>query len=249
MDDRAKRKTVFITGASRGIGRATALKFAAEGYAVAANYKNSHEEARTLAEKIREKGGVCELFCADVADSAAAKTAVTDAQKMFGYIDVLVNNAGIALPQGLFTDFSETDDRAVFETNVYGMMNCCRAVIPQMVHGRSGAIVNISSVWGVCGGSCEVIYSASKAAVIGFTKALARELAPSKIRVNAVAPGMIDTDMNLHLTPEDRGLFCDEIPLGREGTPEEAAAAVYFLASEGAGYITGQILSADGGFA
>lgn len=242
-----RKKSVLITGASRGIGRAAALKFAAEGYAVAANYRENDGAARSLRDEICSRGGVCELIRADISDSAAAENAVARTAELFGDIDVLINNAGIALPQGLFTDFTAEDDRRIFETNVFGMMNCSRAAARYMVRRHSGAIVNLSSVWGVCGGSCEAIYSAAKAAVIGFTKALARELAPSGIRVNAVAPGMIDTDMNAHLSQEDAAAFCDEVPLGRVGKPCEIAELIYFLASDGAAYITGQTVSADGG--
>ena len=166
----------------------------------------------------------------------------------FGGIDVLVNNAGIALPQGLFTDFDASSANGVFAVNVFGMMNCCRKVIPHFVSKKNGKIINISSVWGMVGGSCEVIYSASKAAVIGFTKALAKELAPSGINVNCVAPGLIETDMNKHLTKEDKAAFAEAVALGRCGKAEEVADAVYFLATEGASYITGQVISVDGGF-
>lgn len=242
-----RAKSVFITGAARGIGRAAALKFAEEGYSVAANYLKNDTAAESLREEICSKGGVCELFRADISDSAAAKEAVCGAESLFGGIDVLVNNAGIALPQGLFTDFEAEDYERVFATNVFGMMNCSRAAIPFMVREKAGAIINLSSVWGVCGGSCEVVYSASKAAVTGFTKALARELAPSGIRVNAVAPGFIDTDMNMSLSEADREAFCEEVPLGRIGSASEIAETIFFLASDGAAYITGQTLSADGG--
>jgi len=172
---------------------------------------------------------------------------VEDIIEKFGAIDVLVNNAGIALRQGLFTDFLLADAKAVFDTNVFGMMNCSRAVIPHMIRQKSGKIINVSSIWGVCGGSCEVIYSSAKAAVIGFTKALAKELAPSGINVNCVAPGMIDTDMNSHLSKEDMEAFCEEVPLGRIGLPKDVAESLLFLASDCANYITGQNLIVDGG--
>lgn len=241
-------KTVLITGASRGIGRATALEFANRGYNVAVNYKNSKDKAEELCQEIREMGGSAKGFCADVSNNEEVKEMVNKINETFGGIDVLVNNAGIAPKQGLFTDFSEKTAEYVFGVNVFGTMNCTRAVVPQMVSKKSGKIINVSSIWGVCGGSCEVLYSASKSAVIGFTKALAKELAPSGVNVNCVAPGFVDTDMNSHLTEEEKNEFCQEIPLGRVGTPDEIAKIIYFLSSDGAAYITGQTLVADGGF-
>ncbi len=237
--------TVLITGGSRGIGAATALEFGKHGFNVALNYKNSIDSARFVQEKVTGNGGVCELFCGDIAmDSEKIVGAVIE---KFGTIDVLVNNAGIALPQGLFTDFSEKEQKGVFDVNVFGMMNCTRAVIPEFVRKKSGSVVNVSSVWGISGGSCEVIYSASKGAVIAFSKALAKELAPSGIRVNCVAPGFIETDMNSHLTEEEKLSFVQEIPLGRTGTPEDVAKCIYFLSSDDAKYITGQTITIDGG--
>ena len=242
-------KTVLITGASRGIGRAAALKFAQMGYNVAVNCNKNVELAEQLCTELKSLGVKAGVYPCDVSQS-------DDVQKMielvicdFGGIDVLVNNAGIALPQGLFTDFSAQDASRVFDTNVFGMMNCARAVIPHFVSKKAGKIVNVSSVWGICGASCEVIYSASKAAVIGFTKALSSELAPSGICVNCVAPGFIDTDMNAHLSTEEVREFEANVPLGRIGKAEEVAESIYFLASQGSDYITGQVLSIDGGMA
>ncbi len=240
-------KTVLITGASRGIGRATALKFAENGFAVAVNFNSRKEEAESLCRQIVEKGGVAAPFCADVADESAVGKMLEEINEVFGEIDVLVNNAGVALPQGLFTDFDDSAAKRVFDVNVFGMMNCCRQIVPHFVSKKNGKIINISSLWGVVGGSCEVIYSASKAAVIGFTKALAKELAPSGINVNCVAPGLIETDMNKHLTPEDKADFADGIALGRCGRAEEVADTVYFLATENSSYITGQTILVDGG--
>lgn len=242
-------KTVLITGAARGIGRAAAFRFAEEGFAVAVNYKNSREAAETVCSEIKRRGGCAAAFCADVSDNDAVVKMIDAVVERFGGIDVLVNNAGVALPQGLFCDFDAEAAQRIFDTNVFGMMNCCRAVLPHFVRKHSGKIVNLSSVWGVCGASCEVIYSASKAAVIGFTKALAREMAPSGICVNCVAPGMIDTDMNAHLSAEDTEAFREEIPMMRIGKPWEAADTIFYLASEQAAYITGQVLSVDGGIA
>ena len=242
-------KTVLITGASRGIGRATALKFAKMGYNVAVNCNKNIEKATALCEEISKLGAVAKVYPCDVSQNDEVQKMVSSVTTDFGGIDVLVNNAGIALPQGLFTDFSAEDAAKVFETNVFGMMNCARAVIPQFVSKKSGKIVNVSSLWGVCGASCETIYSASKAAVIGFTKALALELAPSGICVNCIAPGFIDTDMNSHLSHEEVRDFEETVPLGRIGKAEEVAESIYFLASQGSDYITGQVLSIDGGIA
>ncbi len=240
-------KTVLITGASRGIGCETARKFGEKGYKVAINYNRSESAANALRDSIVAFGGCAEVFRADVSDENQVKQMIADITAKLGGVDILVNNAGIAPKQALFTDFSEDDAKAVFDTNVFGMMNCARNVIPHMVSQKWGRIINISSIWGICGGSCEVLYSSSKAAVIGFTKALAKELAPSGINVNCVAPGMIDTHMNAHLSKEDIDTFCQDVPLGRVGTPGDVAETVLFLASDGASYITGQTITVDGG--
>ncbi len=240
-------KTVLITGASRGIGRATALKFAKEGYNVVINYNNSQQEAESLKCEIERFGGKSEIFCADVSVGGQMFKKIIEKYEGLGGIDVLVNNAGIALPQGLFTDFDNDDVRRIFDVNVIGMMTCTHEIIPQMVKKKSGKIINVSSIWGEIGGSCEVVYSASKAAVIGFTKALAKELGPAGIRVNCVAPGFIDTDMNAHLSDEDKAEFAENISLGRIGKAEEVADVIYFLASDCSSYITGQTITIDGG--
>lgn len=240
-------KTVLITGASRGIGRMTAKKFAENGYNVAINYNKSKMAAEELCREIKTLGGSAETFKADVSDNSQVEEMIKAVNQRFGVIDVLINNAGIAPVQGLFTDFNESEMKAVFETNVFGMMNCARAVVLQMVKEHKGKIVNVSSIWGICGASCEVLYSSAKAAVIGFTKALAKELALSGISVNCVAPGLIDTDMNSHLSQEDILAFCEEIPVGRVGKTEEIAETILFLASEKASYITGQTIVVDGG--
>ncbi len=241
-------KTVLITGASRGIGRATARKFAKMGYNVAINYNNSKAEAEELCAEIRENGGSAQIFQADVSKKTEAESMIVEINSVFGDIDVLVNNAGIAPKQGLFTDMSDDVIRKVFDVNVFGTMECSRAVVPQMVKNKSGRIINVSSIWGVCGGSCEVLYSSTKAAIIGFTKALAKELAPSGINVNCVAPGFVETDMNQHLTDEEKSAFCEDVPLGRIAKPEEIADVIFFLASDESGYITGQTIVADGGY-
>ncbi|MBR5613730.1 MAG: 3-oxoacyl-ACP reductase FabG [Clostridia bacterium] len=240
-------KTVLITGASKGIGRAVALKFAKEGWQVAVNYNQSADAAQAICKEIIEHGGTAKAFCADVSNYDAVENMIEEVVRAFGGIDVLVNNAGVALKQGLFTDFSDLDARSIFDVNVFGMMNCARAAILHFVNKKSGRIINVSSIWGVSGASCEVIYSASKAAVIGFSKALAKELAPSGICVNCIAPGFIETDMNAHLTAEEVAAFTEDIPLGRIGRAEDVADSAYFLASDAAQYITGQVLVVDGG--
>ena len=236
------RKTVLVTGASRGIGAEIAREFAKNGYNVAVNYLSSEEKAKKLAEEI---GGIA--LKADVADFSQVSKMVRSTAKAFGGIDVLVNNASIALKQQLLTDTSEDEWNRLFDVNVKGVFNCTKAVMDSMVQNHNGSIINISSIWGITGGSCEVAYSSSKAAIIGFTKALAKELGPSGIRVNCVAPGVIDTDMNAHLSEEDMAILKEETPLCRIGNPSDIAKTVLFLASEGAGFITGQVITADGG--
>lgn len=239
-------KTVLITGASRGIGRATAVIFAKEGCNIAINYNNSEKEAAELAEDLKKNGVQAIAIKADVSDMHQVKNMTTEIETKFGQIDVLVNNAGIA-QQKLFTDLTEEDWNRMFSVDVTGVFNCCRCVLPSMIRRHSGKIVNISSMWGVCGASCEVSYSAAKAAVIGLTKALAKEVGPSNIQVNCIAPGCVDTEMNSAFNEEDRKALCEETPLGRFGAPEEIAQSVLFLASEKADFITGQILGVNGG--
>lgn len=238
--------SVLITGASRGIGRAAALAFAREGWWVAVNYNHSESQAISLVQEIKSAGGTAIALKCNVADHNACKEMVQQAEAAFGHIDALVNNAGISCDI-LFTDTSPAQWRHTFEVNVDGAFNCCQAVLGGMLSRKSGAIVNVSSMWGVTGGSCEVAYSASKAALIGLTKALAKELGPSNIRVNCVAPGVIDTDMNSNLSPADILALSDETPLCRIGTPEEAAQAILFLASPRSSFITGAVLGVNGG--
>ncbi len=238
------KKTVMVTGASRGIGAEIAREFAKAGFNVIINYLQSIEKAENLA---KELDGIA--LQADVADFAQVQAMTEQALKTFGKIDVLVNNAATALPQQLLTDTTETEWNRVFDVNVRGVFNCTKAVLDSMVTNHSGSIINISSIWGQTGGSCEVAYSASKAALIGFTKALAKELGPSGIRVNCVAPGVIDTDMNAHLSISDMQALCNETPLGVIGKPSHIAKTVLFLASDDALFITGQTITADGGIA
>ena len=240
-------KTAVITGASGGIGSAIAAKLASDGYNTILNYNKSQSKAEKLCEHLVSQGFNAVTFKADVSQSEEADALIAFAAKEFGSADILVNNAGIA-QQKLFTDITDEDYDRMFNSNVRSVFNCCRAALPYMIHNKWGRIVNISSMWGVCGASCEVHYSASKAAVIGLTKALAREVSPSGITVNCIAPGLIDTPMNAALDKETIKSLCEETPAGRIGTPDDIASAVSFFVSDGASFTTGQVLSVDGGF-
>lgn len=231
------KKTAIVTGGSGDIGEAICRKLAAEGYLVFVGYSRSAERAETVAEEI---GGVSLKI--DVTDKEGISAAVGST----GSCDLLVNNAGISVIE-LFTHVPEEKSRQIMEVNLTGAMNCARAVLPEMIRRKSGCIINISSMWGQTGASCEVDYSASKAGLIGFTKALAKETAPSGIRVNCVSPGFIMTGMNSRFTAEELELIREEIPLGIFGKPEHVADAVSFLASDSAEYITGQVLAVNGG--
>ncbi|MGI6192686.1 MAG: elongation factor P 5-aminopentanone reductase [Christensenellales bacterium] len=241
-------ETVLITGASRGIGAATARLFAQKGWQVAIHYHASEEAAKKLVTEINETGGKALAFRADVKNGEEVQNMAEAVRVCLGKVSALVCCAGISNGQSLLTDTPEEDWDNLFAVNTKGAYNCLKAVLPGMVEQKSGSVVLVSSVWGVLGGSCEAAYSASKAALLGLTKALAKELGPSNIRVNCVAPGVIDTDMNAHLTKEDFAALCDVAALGRIGTPAEVARAIHFLASEDASFITGQILGVDGGF-
>lgn len=258
-------KTVLITGASRGIGEAVARAFSANGYNVIINYLSSEQKALRLKNELnlRAASGVCaksaagvegaavasvaEVYRADVGKLCEVEKMFDFAAKKFGGIDVLVNNAGVALKQKVLQDVTEAELDLLISTNLKGPFNCSRCAVPFMLERGEGRIINLSSIWGVTGGSCEVAYSTVKAGVIGFTKALAKELAPSNIAVNAVAPGLIDTDMNAGLSESDKLAFCESVPAGRVGTVEEVARVISLLADFPL-YVTGQILGIDGGF-
>lgn len=239
-------ETVIITGGSRGIGRAAALLFGANGYNVIVNYMSSHEKAEAVCNEIISAGGMAVPYRADVSNRQAVNEMTAFARKQFGGTDILVNNAGIA-EQIMFCDITEEKWDRMFDVDVKGVYNCTQSVLPDMVHKKYGRIINVSSMWGITGASCEVHYSAAKAAVIGFTKALAKELGPSGITVNAVAPGVISTEMNGNLSTETMDILKEETPLCRIGTPEDAAEAIFFLASPKASFITGETLSVNGG--
>lgn len=229
-------RNVLITGASRGIGAAAARAFAERGDKVFINYNNSQEAAEEL---VKEAGGVA--IRADVSNA----NEVNAMFEKIGSVDILINNAGIS---GFYMLDAMSDEewKRMIDVNLNSVFYCTRAVLPQMINRKQGAIVNVSSMWGICGASCEVAYSTAKAGIIGFTKALAKEVGPSGIRVNCVAPGVIDTDMNKALDEDAKKALCEETPLGRLGTPEEIAKAIVFLADENS-FITGQILSPNGG--
>lgn len=240
-------KIALVTGSSRGIGRAIAARLARQGWAVCINYRVREDCARSLQAEL-EKEGCRTMICqADVSCREQVNAMVRRVNETFGPISLLVNNAGVA-GQSQFQDISDEMWHRYFSVNVDGAFHTTQAVLPPMLHEHCGCIVNISSIWGLRGGSCEVTYCATKAAIIGLTRSLAAELAPSHIRVNCVAPGVILTDMLDELPREILPQLARETPMGRLGTPEDIAGAVAFFASDDADFITGQVLTADGGF-
>ena len=239
-------RTALVTGGSRGIGRAICLELAKAGCNVAVNYAGSAAAAEETAAQCRALGVRAQVFQADVSSAAACAALVEQVLAAFGRIDVLVNNAGVAV-YGLLTDLDPAVWQRLLDVNVTGMYNCCRCAIPPMVHEKAGHIINLASILGTNGASCEVAYSATKGAVVAFTKALAKELGPSGIRVNCVAPGCIDTDMIANLSPEDKAELAESTSLGRMGTAEEVGDAIALLASERARFVTGQVFGVDGG--
>jgi 3-oxoacyl-[acyl-carrier protein] reductase len=247
MGDKNLKKTVLITGASKGIGRATAILFAQKGYNVSINYNKSRNHAQDLMKFMIKNGYSTAAYQADVSIQEQAVDLVKQTIGDFGGLDVIVNNAGIAQTK-LFTDITEKDWDNIFDVNIKGMYFVLNAALPFLISQKRGKIINVSSIWGVCGASCEAHYSSAKAAVIGLTKALAKELGPSGINVNCVCPGVIDTQMLDEYAQEELNALKDRTPLGRLGTPEDVAKSIYFLASDNADFITGQILNVDGGF-
>ncbi len=237
-------KRVLITGGSRGIGAATVEWFATKGWQVFFCYEKNREAALKLAEQFPN---VTSLQ-ADVSDEGQVQQMMAAVMAEAGGLDALVCNAAVALPQQLLTDTTAEEVNRICDVNIKGTILCCREAAKGMVPRHQGAMVTLSSVWGERGGSCETVYSATKGAVIAFTKALAKELGPAGIRVNCVSPGVIDTDMNGHLSEEDKRDLADATALLRLGTPKDVAKAIGFLCSEDASYITGQVLGVDGGF-
>lgn len=241
-----KEQVAVVTGASRGIGAATAVSLGDAGYTVAVLYKSNQAGAEKTVEKIQKNGGQARAYQLDVTDSTAVTAVTAQITAELGDVSVLVNNAGVS-EQKLFTDITDADWSNMLSVHLNGAFYLSRAVLPAMLHEKYGRIINIASMWGETGGSCEVHYSAAKAGLIGLTKALAKELAPSGITVNAVSPGAVETDMMKMLGREVCESVAEETPVGRLGQPEEIADAVCFLASEKAAYITGQVLSVNGG--
>jgi len=240
------RKIALITGGSRGIGAACVRAFAENGYSVVFLYNRSEEKAQSFVRTLRAEGSDVAAYRCDLSDPARVRATLSDILRTYHHIDALVNCAGIA-HIGLFTDMTEEEWDHLFAVNVRSAFSVTKAVLPGMISEQKGSIVNVSSMWGEVGASCEVAYSATKAALIGLTKALAKEVGPSGVRVNCVTPGVIDTDMNAQLTDDDRAALCDETPLGRIGDAAEVAKTILFLCSEGASFVTGQVVGVSGG--
>lgn len=234
---------VLVTGASRGIGAAIAKLFASRNYRVIIHY-HKHERA---AKEIAAQCNAALVVCADISSSMKVDRAFDKIEAEVGPVDILINNAGIA-SQMLLTDMRDEDWNAMIDTNLSGAFYCIRRALPSMISKKSGKIINISSIWGMVGASCEVAYSAAKAGIIGMTRALAKEVGPSGIQVNCIAPGVIETDMLAEFSSEDRRALAEDTPLGRLGTAEDIAKAALFFASHDADFITGQVLSPNGGF-
>lgn len=239
-------KCAVISGASGDIGKEICKTLAKCGYSIAALYNTNDASALSLKNELSAQNIFAEIFKCDLTNEDEVKKTANDIINKFGSVSLIVNNAGIS-KSGLITDFCANDFDNIFSANVKSMFMLNNALLPNLINQKSGAIVNIASIWGECGASCEVLYSASKAAVIGYTKALAQELAPSNIRVNCVSPGFIDTKMNREYSADDVSAFLQNVPLERCGTPLDVAKAVSFLADENS-YITGQVLGVNGGF-
>lgn len=241
-----KRKTVLVTGSSRGIGKAIAIKYAKKGYNVVINCVKNEELLKKVKKEIESYQVSCLSFVGDVGDYKVCQSMFQEIKKTYGSLDILVNNAGISYI-GLLTDMEIADWNRIVQTNLTSVFNCCRLATPDMVHKKQGKIVNISSVWGNAGASCEVAYSTTKGGINAFTKALAKELAPSNIQVNAIACGAIDTEMNHFLADDELLALTEEIPSGRLGHAEEVADLVYALTHKNE-YLTGQVITLDGGW-
>lgn len=237
-------KNALVTGASGGIGRAVALELARRGWGVALQYRRNQQAAQELEEEILKLGGNAKIYRADLTEEAQVEALFSAAEKDFGFLEGLVNNAGSAW-KGLFTDMTLQDWQGVMDADLTSVFLCCRRALPAMIRQKRGSIVNVSSMWGQVGASCEAAYSAAKAGVIGLTKALAKEEGPSGVRVNCLAPGVIDTPMNGDLSLEDLDALREETPLERIGTPEETAKAAAFLLEQE--FLTGQVLGLNGG--
>lgn len=244
-DNRTGGKTVLVTGGSGGIGQAIAAAFGAEGHSVAVHYRSNRAGALAAVEAVRKAGGAGEAFPAEISREEDVDRLFAAVEAALGPVEILVNNAGLAW-QGLLTDMTLDQWRQVLDVNLTGAFLCCRRALPSMIREKSGCILNVSSMWGQRGASCEAAYSAAKAGLIGLTQALAQEEGPSGVRVNCIAPGLIDTPMNARLGPEALAALAEDTPLLRAGRPEEVAqAAVYLSRAE---FVTGQVLAVNGGF-
>ncbi|HBF2786251.1 TPA: SDR family oxidoreductase [Clostridioides difficile] len=241
-----KKKTVLITGGARGIGKAMSKAFAKEGYNVLVNFNKSENEAKELYTILNEKNFSVKLFKANISNREDVEDMVDYCIKEFGGLDVLVNNAGVSQDK-LFTDITDEDWDNMMNINLKGSFYCSQVALKYMISEKKGNIINISSIWGISGASCEVHYSITKAGIIGMTKALAKEVGPSNIRVNSIAPGVINTDMLSGYNEEDIDALVEETPLMRLGTPEDIANCAIFLASDKSNFITGQVISPNGG--
>ena len=238
-------KVILITGASRGIGRETAKFLAKKGYTVIANYNHSEQKAIELQNYLKAEGYHIDIFKADVSKREECRKIINYTIEKYKKIDVLINNAGISI-YGMFTDLTDEELDNIMRTNLYSAIMMSQEAAKTMIHEKNGCIINISSIWGMVGSSCEVAYSVTKAGIDGLTKALSKELGPSNIRVNSVAPGMIDTEINSHLTEEDKLTITEETPLGKIGTPEDIAKTINWLIEDE--FTTGQIISPNGGW-
>lgn len=242
------KKTILVTGGARGIGKKIVEDFANLGYNVCVNYNKSEREAIKLKDELARKGLSVYIAKADISKVNEVDAMVNNVISNFGKIDVLVNNAGVC-NYDLFTEIPDDEIKKLIDVNILGTINVTKSVLKNsMINNKSGNVINLSSIWGMVGASCEVIYSMTKAGIIGLTKALAKEVGPSNIRVNAIAPGVIETDMISNLNEGDIKVLKDEIPLGRIGKVEDVSNLVKFLASDDSSYITGQVISPNGGF-
>lgn len=238
-------KTVIVTGGSRGIGKCIVENLAKEGYNVLLNYNKSEQQAKNIQENLRQEGYFVEIFKADVSKREEVKKMMEFALEKFGFVDVLINNAGIAKIQ-LFTDVTDEEWEEIINTNLKSVFLTTQEILPSMINRKKGSIINISSIWGLIGASCESVYAASKAGIDALTKSLAKELGPSNIRVNSIAPGIIDTDMNSKIDEDIKRQLIEETPLGKIGKPMDIYKCVRWLIEDE--FTTGQIISPNGGY-